>query len=117
MTLRLPFCELMCAFLRETASGYLRKIAPRPGARRSAPRPDGSVAFTAIDVEDVAVDERSCVRRDEDDRVGKLLREAEATHRNRGRKSRLILRRAGKAGQHAGVRGAGGHGIHANPRL
>jgi hypothetical protein len=32
--------------------------------------PDRSVAFTAIDVQDVAVDERSFVRRDEDDRVG-----------------------------------------------
>jgi DNA-binding transcriptional LysR family regulator len=75
------------------------------------------VALAAIDVEDVAVDERSFVQRDEDDRVGKFLREAEAAHRNRRHQSRLFLRGAGKTGQHAGVRGAGGHGIHANPRF
>src|SRR5437899_1588047 len=72
---------------RETTSGCRRKIAPWPGARRSAARPDTSVALTAIDVEDVAADKRSFVRRDEDDRVGKLLREAEAAHRNRRHQS------------------------------
>src|SRR5580693_6357045 len=59
----------------------------------------GSVdGFTAVDVEDMAGDERSFVRGDEDDGAGKLLREAEATHRNSRHKSRLVLRRARKAG-------------------
>ncbi len=38
--------------------------------------------LAAIDVEDMAGDERSLVRGDEDDRVGEFLREAEAAHRN-----------------------------------
>src|SRR5262249_7983552 len=97
--------------------GATSEGSPLDRARRSAPRPYRSVALSTIDVEDVAIDERSFVRRDENDRVGKLFREAEATHRNRRYQSRLILRRAGKAGQHAGVRGAWGHGIHPYPRL
>ena len=64
--------------------------SPLERARSSAPRPDRSVALTVIDIEDVAVDKRSFVRRDEDDRVGKLLREAEATHRNRRHQSGRI---------------------------
>src|SRR6267378_4086650 len=39
--------------------------------------------LAAVDVEDMAGDEGSLVRRDEDDRVGQLLGEAERTHRNR----------------------------------
>src|SRR6266849_4344059 len=65
----------------------------------------------------MAGDERSFVRRDEDDRVGKLLREAEATHRNTRYQSRLVLRRFGKAGQHAGVRRTRRHGIHTDSRF
>src|SRR5271155_3545099 len=67
----------------------------------------GSVSgVTAVDVEDMAGDERSFVRRNEDDRVGKLLRETEATHRNTRHQSRLVLRRARKTGQHVSVRRA-----------
>src|ERR1700738_1769986 len=65
----------------------------------------------------MAGDERSFVRRHEDDRVGKLLREAEATHRNSRHQSRLVLRRARKAGQHAGVRKTRRHGVHTDSRL
>src|SRR5882672_7801009 len=52
----------------------------------------GGVA--AVDVEDVAGDEGGVARRDEDDRVGELLREAEAGHRNFGDQVGLVLRRA-----------------------
>src|ERR1700730_16224133 len=72
---------------------------------------------TAVDVEDMAGDERSFIRRDEDDRIGKLLREAEATHRNTGHQSRLVLRRARKAGQHAGVRRTRRPAVHTDSRL
>src|SRR2546428_435476 len=65
----------------------------------------------------MAGDERSVVRRDEDDRARKLLREAEATHRNTRHQSRLVLRRAGKTGQHAGIRRTGRHAVHADSRL
>src|ERR1700693_2080525 len=80
--------------------------------------PKGSVGgVTAVDVEDMAGDERSLVRCDEDDRVGKLLREAEATHWNSRHQCRLVFRRAGKAGQHAGVRGTGRHDVDTDSRL
>src|ERR1700692_4417831 len=78
----------------------------------------GSVrTVTAVDVEDVTRDERGFVRCDEHDAVGDLLGEAESTQRNLRREGRLVLRRAGEAGQHAGVRGAWRDGIHANSRL
>src|SRR3989454_8435372 len=72
---------------------------------------------TAVDVEDVTRDERGLVRRDEHDAVGDLLGQAESTQRDLRREGRLVLRRAGEAGQHAGVRGAWCDGIHANSRL
>src|SRR6202022_173251 len=59
----------------------------------------------------------SFVRRDEYDRVGKLLREAEATHRNTRHQSRLVLRRARKTGQHASVRRTRRHAVHTDSRL
>src|ERR1700733_1665816 len=65
----------------------------------------------------MAGDERRFVRGDEDDRVGKLFREAEATHRNTRHQSRLVLRRARKTGQHARVRRARGHGVDTNSRF
>src|SRR5580692_10044834 len=65
----------------------------------------------------MAGDERSFVRRDEDDRIGKLLREAEATHRNSRHQRRLVLWRARKPGQHAGVRRTRRHGVHTDSRL
>src|SRR5882724_5092800 len=65
----------------------------------------------------MAGDERSFVRRDVDDRVGNLLREAEATHRNTRHQSRLVLRRARKAGQHASVRRTRRHAIHTDSRF
>src|SRR5260370_5351158 len=71
----------------------------------------------AVDVEDMAGDVGSLVRRDEYDRVCKLLREAEATHRNTRRESGLVLLRACKTGQHASVGGARRHAIHADSRL
>src|SRR5712671_4026631 len=71
----------------------------------------------AVDVEDMAGDVGSLVRRDEYDRVCKLLREAEATHRNTRRESSLVLLRACKTGQHASVGGARRHAIHADSRL
>src|SRR5277367_906411 len=46
--------------------------------------------FTAIDIEDMAGDERSFVRRDEYDRVGKLLGAAEAADRNTRHQSGLV---------------------------
>src|SRR5438034_8099959 len=78
---------------------------------------DQLMSFAAIDVEDVAGNERRLVRCDEDDRVGELLREAEATHRNSRDESRLVLRSAREAGQHAGVRRTRRHGIHPDARL
>src|SRR6202023_2643618 len=72
---------------------------------------------TAVDVEDMAGDEWRLVRRDEDDRVGELLREAETTHRNSRHQSRLVLRRARKAGQHASVRRTRRHAVHTDSRL
>ena len=48
--------------------------------------------------------------------VGDFLGEAEATQRNLRRQSRLVLRRASEAGQHAGVRRPRRDGIHANSR-
>src|ERR1700758_3644284 len=79
--------------------------------------PDKSVALAAIDVEDMAGDVGGSLRRDEDDRVGKLFREAKAGHRNGRHQSRLVLRRAREAGQHAGVRRTGCHGIDTDSRL
>src|SRR4030088_710200 len=80
----------------------------------SIPFAGSASGLAAVDVEDVAGDERSFVRRDEDDRVGKLLREAEATHRNTRHQSRLVLRRAREAGQHASVGGTRRNAIHAD---
>src|SRR6202165_2016548 len=65
----------------------------------------------------MAGDEWSLVRRDEYDRVGKLLREAEATHRNTRHQSRLVLRRARKTGQHPSVRRTRRHAVHTDSRL
>src|SRR5258706_13414968 len=48
---------------------------------------------------------------------GDLLRQSESTQRNLGRQGRLVLRRAGEAGQHAGVHRPRRDGIHANARL
>src|SRR6266404_5069352 len=92
---------------------------PRPYWARSSLRArTGSVgAVSAIDVEDVTRDEPGFVRRDEHDAIGDLLGEAETTQRNLRRQGRLVLRRAGETGQHAGVGGAGRDGIHANARL
>ena len=53
--------------------------------------------MTAVDVEDVARDERGFVRCDEHDSVGNLLGEAESTQRNLRLEGRLVLRRAGEA--------------------
>src|SRR3979411_2699346 len=71
----------------------------------------------AVDVEDVTGDEPGFVRRDEHDAVGDLLGEAEPAQRYLRRQRRLVLRRIGEAGQHAGVGGARRHGIDANSRL
>src|SRR5260221_14417242 len=77
----------------------------------------GSVrGVTAVDVEDVAGDERGFVRGDEDDAFGNLLRAAETTQRDFRLQSRLVVGRAGEAGQHAGVRGAWRDGIHPHSR-
>src|SRR5712671_1691488 len=65
----------------------------------------------------MAGDEGSFVRRDEDDRVGNLLGEAEAPHRNTRHQSRLVLRRAGKTAQHASVRRTRRHAVHTDSRL
>src|ERR1700677_3070003 len=65
----------------------------------------------------MAGDERGFVRRDEDDRVRDLLRAAEAIHRDSRHQRRFVLRRAGEAGQHAGIDRAGRHGVHADPRF
>src|SRR4029077_10401729 len=65
----------------------------------------------------MAGDERSFVRRVEDDRVGELLREAEAIHRNSRHQSRLVLRRARKTGQHAGVYGTRRYAVYTDSRL
>src|ERR1700679_3822402 len=78
----------------------------------------GSVrAVTAVDAEDVTRDEPGFIRCDEHDAVGDLLGEAQSTQRNLLCESGLVLRRAGKAGQHAGVRWPRRDGIHANSRL
>src|SRR6201991_1839382 len=78
----------------------------------------GSVgAVAAVDVEDVTGDEPAFVRAEEYDAVGDLLGEDESTERNLGHQRRLVLRRAGEARQHAGVRGAGPDGIYPNPRF
>src|ERR1700719_1439270 len=78
----------------------------------------GSVgAVPAVDIEDVTRDESGFVRRNEDNTVGALLGGAEPTQRNLRRQGRLVLRRTGEAGQHAGVGGARCYGIHANSRL
>src|SRR6478672_10355658 len=71
----------------------------------------------AVDVEDFAGDPLGSVRTDEDDAVGDFLGEAETIERNLLVQGGLVLCRAGEAGQHAGVRGSGRHGIHTNPRL
>src|SRR5882724_344878 len=65
----------------------------------------------------MAGDERSFVRRDKDDRVGKLVREAEATHGNTRHQGRLVLRRARKTGQHASVRRTRRYAVHTDSRL
>src|SRR6266403_3603380 len=92
---------------------------PRPYWARSSLRArTGSVgAVSAVDVEDVTRDEPGFVRGDEHDAVGDFLGEAEPTQRNLRRQRRLVHRSAGEAGQHASVRGARCHGIHANARL
>src|SRR5712664_879353 len=74
-------------------------------------------AVSAVNVEDVTRDEPAFVRTEEYDAVGDLLGEDEPTERNLRHQGRLVLRRAGEAGQHAGVRGAGRDGVHPNPRL
>src|SRR6202051_569698 len=65
----------------------------------------------------MAGDERLFVRRDEDDRVGYVPREHEATHRNTRHQRRLIVRRACKTGQHASVRGTRRYAVHTDSRL
>src|ERR1700730_408079 len=71
--------------------------------RHSRARTGSVGGVTAVDVEDVTRDEPGFVRADEHDAVGDLLRAAEPTHRNTRHQSRFVLRRAGEAGQHAGV--------------
>src|SRR6267378_7985576 len=107
----------LCSFIG-ILSGCGAQADLRNGRSRQLRAWTGSVGgMTAVDVEDMAGDEPGLVRRDEHDAVGDLLRAAESTQRNLRRKGRLILRRAGEAGQHAGVRGAWRDGIHANSRL
>jgi len=55
------------------------------------------------------------ISRDEDDRVGKLLREAEAAHRNTRHQSRLVLRRARKTGQQTFSARPSGTGVAGRP--
>src|SRR5260370_40477056 len=87
-------------------------------ARSKSLRPPGSVgAVSAVDVEDVTRDEPGFVRCKKDDAVGGLLGEAESTQRNLRRQGRLVLRRTGEAGQHAGVRRARRDGIPTDSRL
>src|SRR4029079_9257441 len=77
----------------------------------------GSVALAAIDVEDMPGDEGSFIRRDKDDGIGDLLRQAEAIHRNSRHESRLVLRRVRKTGQHSGIYRTRRHAVHTNSRL
>src|ERR1700729_956403 len=110
------FCassEEMLCFLTRLAIGF----APSRYAMKCESELPSVGAVSAVDVENVTGDEPGFVRRDEDDTVGELLGEAEPTQRNLRCQSRLVLCRAGEAGQHAGVRGAWRDGIHANSRL
>src|SRR6476661_3791226 len=77
----------------------------------------GSVGFTAVDIEDMAANEGSLVLRHEDDRVGNLLRDAEAIHRNSRHQSRLVLWSARKTGQHASVYRTRRHAVHTDSGL
>ena len=96
-------------------SSDMRSVRKRAANLRAR---TGSVrAVTAVDVEDVTRDQRGLVGRDEDDTVGDRLGEAETIQRNLRYESRLVLRRAGEAGQHSGVRWAWRDGIHTDFRL
>src|SRR6266478_430517 len=101
----------MLYFFTTSAIGLLLPSEARTGMPREL------VALAAIDVENMAGDVGSSLRRDKDDRVGKLFREAEPGHRNGRHQSCLVLRRACEAGQHAGVRRTGCHGIDTDSRL
>src|SRR6202048_1433743 len=85
--------------------------------RHSRARTGSVGGGTAVDVEDVTRDEPGFVRTEEHDAIGDLLREAEPSERNLCRQGRLVLCRAGEAGQHAGVRGAWPDSVDANSRL
>src|SRR6202030_3036705 len=103
---------------RDSLSRWLLKLTCETVEAGSFRAWTGSVgAVSAVDVEDVTRDEPGFVRRNEDNTVGALLGGAEPTQRNLRRQGRLVLRRTGEAGQHAGVGGARCYGIHANSRL
>src|SRR3984885_10921360 len=94
---------------------------PYPSGGLGGPDPlvrtDSVSGEASVDIQDSASDERGLVRRDEHDRLGKLLREAEATHRNIRYQRRLVLRRRRKTGQHASVRRARRHSVHTDSRV
>src|ERR1700691_1680021 len=87
-------------------------------ARSKPPRPRGSVSgVPTVNVQYVTRDEFGFVRSHEHYAIGDFLREAESAHRNLRRERCLVLHRAGKAGEHAGVRGTWRYGVHANSRF
>src|ERR1700691_3290540 len=79
----------------EPARGQLRRMAsgfPPGQACRPARRPTcRSVSHAAVDIEDVAGDVGGLIRCDEDDRVGEVLRQAEATQRDMPHRGRPPL--------------------------
>src|ERR1700676_1608747 len=77
---RIRRIQLCSASPRRTFSTLINSLAQSRSMKREPELPSAG-GVTAVDVEDMAGDERSFVRRDEDDRVGKLFREAEAAHR------------------------------------
>src|SRR3977135_4582723 len=110
----------MLFFFTTLAIGLLHLIciARLLGVVRNSCSRTGSVGgVTAVDVEDVTRDEPGFVRTEEHDAIGAPLREAEPSERNLCRQGRLVLCRAGEAGQHAGVRGAWPDSVDANSRV
>src|SRR5580658_5625763 len=73
--------------------------------------------MTAVNVEDVAGDERGLVGGDVDDSVRHLLGQTETSERYPFHQTRLVFRRAGKASQHARIRRPWTDRIHSDAGL